>query len=101
MLTAQDAKIVLVALEAIENILDVGERLATKNQNHENPYVSTIEEADGIDKIESLQSHENEEIYKKVIHILENYFSAEEESENTPQTFNINAMSVPQGGFVF
>lgn len=48
-----------------------------------NRYATEIEEADGIDKIEELQKHANEDIYKKAIDILETYFAAEEtENEN-------------------
>lgn len=37
----------------------------------------------GIDKLESLQEHENEVIYNKSVHIIEAYFGGEEE-ESTP-----------------
>jgi len=40
-----------------------------------------VQEAGGLDKIESLQRHENQEIYDKAIKILEMYFEVEEEEE--------------------
>ena len=33
----------------------------------------------GLDKIESLQSHQNHEIYQKAYDMIENYFSADDE----------------------
>ena len=48
------------------------------NQNqHNNPYISIIEQADDLGKIENLQQHPNDEIYENAIKILERYFGAE------------------------
>eukprot|EP00871_Galdieria_phlegrea_P005128 jgi/Galph1/5616/GphlegSOOS_G4268.1 len=77
LLTVSDSRIVTVALEGIENILRAGEKLAANGVNY---YALLVEEAEGVDKIENLQTHVNHDIYTKALKILETYFS---ESNNT------------------
>ncbi|ORZ26985.1 armadillo-type protein [Lobosporangium transversale] len=106
-LVCMDNKIIHVALDGLENILEVGE--AEKEQNGGvNQYSLYIEDCGGMEKIHSLQAHDNVEIYRKAYHIIDKFF-AEEEEEDTglaPQidaqtgTFNFNA-NLPQGGFTF
>jgi hypothetical protein len=86
LLTSADPRIILVALEGIENLLKVGERLS--KQTGINEYVLSIEEHKGVDNIEALQNHPNTEIYEKSIGILENYFQAEEENQNIAPNVN-------------
>jgi len=101
LLQYKDVKLVNVVLEALDNILAAG---ASEEEEHGfNPYTEKIEEAEGIEKLEELQSHENEEIYDKVVSILEQYFGVEEEvvpDSTDGFTFDSN-VQVPQGGFQF
>ncbi|KAK4487374.1 hypothetical protein RD792_006000 [Penstemon davidsonii] len=70
LLVCSDPRIVLVCLEGLENILKVGE--AEKgNTGDVNYFSQLIDEAEGLEKIETLQSHDNNEIYEKAVNILE------------------------------
>merc|ERR1719253_610731 len=80
LLTVNDAKIVTIALEGLENILKVGDADA-KATGGNNQMATFIAEADGLTKIEELQHHSNNDIYEKCIKILETYFGVEEEEE--------------------
>jgi len=97
-----DTKIIGVALECIENILKVGKAKQQENGLPDNPVCGLVEQADGLARIEALQEDANEEVYQKAMHILENYFPLEDESNDVVDTqkFAFGA-AVPQGGFQF
>ncbi|KAF3840240.1 hypothetical protein F7725_018957 [Dissostichus mawsoni] len=96
LLTVMDSKIVQVSLNGLENILRLGEQEAKQSGSGINPYCALIEEAYGLDKIEFLQSHENQEIYQKAFDLIEHYFGVEEEDASlAPQVDHT------QGQFLF
>ncbi|GKY98155.1 Inositol monophosphatase 2 [Mayamaea pseudoterrestris] len=80
LLIVSDPKIVTIALEGLENILRIGEdeARATGNPNQMTLHIS---EAEGLNKIEDLQQHSNNEIYERSIKILETYFGVEDDDE--------------------
>ncbi|GMF42939.1 unnamed protein product [Phytophthora fragariaefolia] len=106
LLEVKDAKVVIVALEGLENILRVGEQQKT---NDINDVATMIDEADGVNKIQALQYHANEgtqihttpypclrtlltkrcvwlaltDIYLKSMKIVEAYFNGEEDAEDS------------------
>uniref|UniRef100_A0A8K9UKC8 Importin subunit alpha n=1 Tax=Oncorhynchus mykiss TaxID=8022 RepID=A0A8K9UKC8_ONCMY len=96
LLTVMDSKIVQVSLNGLENILRLGEQEAKQNGTGINPYCALIEEAYGLDKIEFLQSHENQEIYQKAFDLIEHYFGVEEEDASIAPQVDQN-----QGQFIF
>merc|ERR1719440_272252 len=108
LLTCNDPRLVTVALEGIENVLKAGEYEAPQN-NGTNPYTAFVDEAEGLVKLESLQTHQNEEVYKKAVHILESYFGLDDEDDTNlaPETtqqgfiFQGAAPAGPPGGYSF
>jgi len=112
LLICPDPRIVTVCLEGLENILKVGEADKEAGMNGGiNLYAQAIDECEGLDKIENLQTHDNHEIYEKAVKILERYWAEEDEEEHSiqdgidgnQQGFNFgNAHpNLPAGGFKF
>ncbi|XP_031549257.1 importin subunit alpha-3-like [Actinia tenebrosa] len=68
LLDVKDPQVVQIVLDGLNNILkmagDKADAIATM-----------IEEAGGLDKIEHLQHHQNEEIYKLAFEMIDRYFS--------------------------
>ena len=103
LLVCEDVKVINILLEGIDNILKVGAaKVALSEQRIDNPYVPMIDECDGIEKLEGLQQHENEEVYKKAMYILEEYMAAEDEEEGTTAGFMPEQqVDLQQGQYVF
>lgn len=85
LLVCSDPRIVTVCLEGLENILKVGEADKEAGNTAVNIYLEMIDDSDGLDKIENLQSHDNNEIYEKAVKILERYWVEEEEEQKPPR----------------
>lgn len=109
LLTVMDGKIVQVALNGLEHILRAGQHEA-KLQGITNHYAVLVEECYGLDKIEMLQNHENQDIYQKAFDIIEQYFGTEDEEDRNiappagDQQFGFSsemAEAVPSAGFNF
>ncbi|KAH9605948.1 hypothetical protein KSS87_012923 [Heliosperma pusillum] len=73
------------------------------NTGEVNYYAQLIDEAEGLEKIENLQSHDNNEIYEKAVKILETYWLEEEEETAPPSADDSQNWGVeaPSGGFNF
>lgn len=120
LLICPDPRIVTVCLEGLENVLKIGEADKEMGLNGGvNLYGQMIDECEGLDKIESLQTHDNNEIYEKAVKILERYWAEEDGVEDDTQddteddtqdavngdaqgfTFGANAPNLPSNGFKF
>ncbi|KAM6159658.1 importin subunit alpha-3 [Erethizon dorsatum] len=103
LLTVKDAQVVQVVLDGLSNILKMAEDEAET-------IASLIEECGGLEKIEQLQNHENEDIYKLAYEIIDQFFSSDDIDEDpslVPEaiqggTFGFNSSAnVPTEGFQF
>lgn len=84
---------------------------ALGNTGDTNYFAQLIDDAEGLEKIENLQNHDNNEIYEKAVKLLETYWLEEEDGETQQPPgvdgsqagfqFGGNQASVPSGGFNF
>ncbi|KAG2331252.1 hypothetical protein Bca4012_019175 [Brassica carinata] len=92
LLTCPDPRIVMVCLEAVENILVVGEAVKSSGlTGEENLFATLVEEAGGLEKIENLQTHDNDDIYKRSVKILENFWTEDDDEEEGDSNNEIRA----------
>ncbi len=73
LLTCSDQRIIAVCLEALENILKVGEA-DSKQTGGPNQFALVVEAVKGIDKLDQLTTHANPVILEKASRILDTYF---------------------------
>lgn len=71
-----EARVLAVALEGLENILRAGQDHFVK-LGSENKFALQVENDGGLELIEQLQMHPNHQIYQRALKILENFFQDE------------------------
>lgn len=76
LLSSRDIRTVCIALDGIFNILMCGRKFFS--QNGENIFLVKLEKDHAIHKLEELQNHPSEEVYQKVIEILETFCEIEQ-----------------------
>uniref|UniRef100_A0A8C7I398 Importin subunit alpha n=1 Tax=Oncorhynchus kisutch TaxID=8019 RepID=A0A8C7I398_ONCKI len=75
LLSVKDSQVVQVVLDGLKNVLIMaGDEAST--------IAEIIEESGGLEKIENLQQHENEDIYKLAFEIIDQYFSGDDIDED-------------------
>lgn len=99
LLSAKDPKLIKVLLDGLCNILLVAEKVGQIEQAR-----LYIEEIGGLNKIEELQEHENEEVYKLAYHMVEKFFSEDNGNEEalqpevTSTQYNFSAKAASSDG---
>uniref|UniRef100_A0A8P0PM48 Importin subunit alpha n=2 Tax=Canis lupus familiaris TaxID=9615 RepID=A0A8P0PM48_CANLF len=92
LLTVKDAQVVQVVLDGLSNILKMAEDEAETIAN-------LIEECGGLEKIEQLQNHENEDIYKLAYEIIDQFFSSDDIDEDpslVPEAIQVSTGQEPR-----
>ncbi|KAK8636080.1 hypothetical protein V6N13_004790 [Hibiscus sabdariffa] len=79
LLLCSDPRIVIICLEALENILKAGEAWKKFGHSREaNLYSLLIDDVGGLEKIEILHGHGNKKIYEMAVKLHETYWVGDE-----------------------
>jgi importin subunit alpha-6/7 len=94
-LEMKDSKILLVVLEAINNLLKAGNSAYSNDKDNRNNEVAVkFDEIGGLTKMENLQEHPNVKIYRKVVEIMEEHYGlievTDENNPPEPDMFSFN-----------
>lgn len=81
LLEVKDTKTILVLLDGFKNILTT----SSKNDKFFETVTSMMDESHGISRIETLQTHQNFEVYKAALAIIDKFFSEETSDGETDQ----------------
>ncbi|XP_070165498.1 importin subunit alpha-1 [Polyergus mexicanus] len=78
LLETKDWNIIIVVLDGLTNILHAAQKMGEVDR-----LAIMIEEVGGLDKIEALQHHQNEQVYQKSMAMIDTFFSEKDIEEMT------------------
>ena len=86
LMTGSDPTVITVALDTVLNLLKSDKRSSSSSRSkasHTNKMrmADRIEEIGGVDKIEMLLEHENESVAEKAGHLMDVYFTRDDEED--------------------
>ncbi|KAJ8669740.1 hypothetical protein QAD02_000999 [Eretmocerus hayati] len=103
LLDSMDWKCVTVILDGLTNILNAAEKMGEVDR-----VALMIEEVGGLDRLEALQTHENEQVYAKAASMIDSFFSEAENDPNLAPATNVDGQlqfqattTAPEGGYQF
>lgn len=70
LLETKDWNIIIVVLDGLTNILHAAQKMGEVDR-----LAIMIEEIGGLDKLEALQHHQNEQVYQKSMAMIDTFFS--------------------------
>jgi importin subunit alpha-1 len=104
--TAKDHKLLLVILDALDNVLTVG--TSDPLGGDEREYADLLDEYGGVDAIDLLQRHDNDSVYLRAKSIIDKFFGGtqvEDEGQDVDVDADLGSAQpqpmIPQGGFSF
>jgi importin subunit alpha-1 len=106
----QDATLLLAVMDAFEKLLDADKKHGRKHvRKHDRNYKQMMDECGGVDHLEELQQHPNDDVFDKANNIIRLYFGAEQDDEDqnlAPETQDAKELfpqgnNAPQVSFTF
>jgi hypothetical protein len=78
-LDSSDVDVIMQCLEILRHVLWAEKYECSKVMGTPHKFIELVEECGGLDKIETLQMHANQQVYEVSINILQNFFGDVEE----------------------
>jgi importin subunit alpha-2 len=79
LLKSQEPRFVSIILDALATLL-----FSARKNGYLERVTNAVEECGGLDALEAMQNHDNQEIYQKAYHIIEAFFSEVTRNVNSP-----------------
>ncbi|TGZ69089.1 hypothetical protein CRM22_003922 [Opisthorchis felineus] len=88
LLTVSDARVVILVLESLRKLFQISEQFGQLEAA-----CIELETCGGLDQLEQLQDHENEQVYTLAYELIDRYFNDNEESKGEQSTDQVEADS--------